>query len=49
MTVPADTCDTSAARTARVVLITGAVQTGAAPARAAEAARAGARQAIGAG
>lgn len=49
MTVPADTCDTSAARTARVVLITGAVQTGAAPARAAEAARAGARQAIRAG
>lgn len=49
MTVPADTCDTSAARTARVVLITGAVQTGAVPARAAEAARAGARQAIGAG
>ncbi|AJY27926.1 putative oxidoreductase [Burkholderia thailandensis 34] len=45
MTVPADTCDTSAARTARVVLITGAVHTGAAQACAAEAARAVAPQA----
>ncbi|ALX43963.1 SDR family oxidoreductase [Burkholderia humptydooensis] len=44
MTAPADTCDTSAARSARVVLITGAVQTGAVQAGAAEAARASAQQ-----
>ncbi|KGS01509.1 SDR family NAD(P)-dependent oxidoreductase [Burkholderia sp. ABCPW 111] len=53
MTAPADTCDTSAARTARVVLITGAVQAGAvqtaaAPADGAQAAQTRAKQTAGA-